>query len=370
MISHALRFVLAGGIALVLLAGDVRADKLVVPSDAWPTIQSAVDGALPGDVIVVAGGKYAENVVISGASDLVLRGKGGARITAGDGVGIRVEQSVGVTLRNLIVKDGSADGIAVEDCSEVRVVLCAVRAVDGDGIRVEGGTLNRVDKNFVRDVGGSAIVLTSAGGDGDGDAQRVASVARNRIVAPGRDGVRVAGDEHVVRKNRVLDAGRDAFAVEQGDTGTGNVFRSNVALRPERWGLLADGLGSTFARNRVRDSVLAGGAVFGADHVVRKNRIDRAGGAALFVGGATNTLHHNKLIKAADRGVLVEGDGNTLRKNLIIASGADGIEVTSAGNTFVRNVVAGSGGLDINDALAGAGLNVYVKNVFGTSNLP
>ncbi len=61
---------------IIVLASDLSCQStLNVPSAIFPTIQSAINGALPGDIIVVAAGTFVENLVFP-AIDFHLMGAG------------------------------------------------------------------------------------------------------------------------------------------------------------------------------------------------------------------------------------------------------------------------------------------------------
>ena len=64
------RTILTATAFAVALAGTTRAADLLVP-DAFPTIQSAIDGAMPGDTVLVADGVYRGD----GNRDLTFNGK-------------------------------------------------------------------------------------------------------------------------------------------------------------------------------------------------------------------------------------------------------------------------------------------------------
>ena len=66
---------------LVVAAAQAAAfaGTINVPADR-PTIQAGVDAAQSGDTVLVAAGKYRENVVISSRSDLTIQAAAGATI--------------------------------------------------------------------------------------------------------------------------------------------------------------------------------------------------------------------------------------------------------------------------------------------------
>ena len=69
---------LAAGLAVLLLPSAALAEVRRVPSEAYPTIQSAVDASGEGDTVLVAksASAYRENVLIEGKVGLTLRGSG------------------------------------------------------------------------------------------------------------------------------------------------------------------------------------------------------------------------------------------------------------------------------------------------------
>ncbi len=72
-------------VAFGLSLGTVtHADTLRVPQD-FPTIQGAVDAAVPFDVVLVSSSTYAGSVLIDGLTDVELRGKGKVIIEAAGG---------------------------------------------------------------------------------------------------------------------------------------------------------------------------------------------------------------------------------------------------------------------------------------------
>jgi hypothetical protein len=82
MMSTARNCLIAAG--TFLLAHAAMAADLLVPS-VYPTIQSAIDAAQPGDWVTVAPGTYRENLVVQ--KSVMLRSSKGASVTALDGQG-------------------------------------------------------------------------------------------------------------------------------------------------------------------------------------------------------------------------------------------------------------------------------------------
>ena len=104
-----------------------------VPAD-YPTIQAAIDAAVPGDRVLVAPGTYHEQINLCG-KDIRLIGVGGASQTVIDGDAIRTVilgsgEPASCEVAGFTIRNGNGDvagGMAVVD-SSVRVHHCTFRA--------------------------------------------------------------------------------------------------------------------------------------------------------------------------------------------------------------------------------------------------
>jgi len=71
--------------AMFAICGSVQAAELNVPTEDYPTIQSAINAAVDGDTVQVAAGAYTENL-IGNAKSILLIGAG-ADVTTVNGGG-------------------------------------------------------------------------------------------------------------------------------------------------------------------------------------------------------------------------------------------------------------------------------------------
>lgn len=161
------------------LANEAMAAPLdVCPSGcAYATIQSAVDNAMPFDVINVSAGTYAENVVIN--KSLTIQGADPSSTivdgTDTDSVFI-INGSVAVTLTNMTITNGNAPsgsttnwggGIYVErgNVTLDSLIISDNFASEGGGISSSGGKLTILNSQIINNIAGSSTTASGGGID-------------------------------------------------------------------------------------------------------------------------------------------------------------------------------------------------------------
>lgn len=384
--------------AVLLLAPLASAETFKVSSGNPTDLQAAIDGAAPGDKIVVSGGPYEGNFTIPAGKDgLVIKGK--ATIDCHNGLGAFVVDSNGVTISGLTMRHGELSaifgpGTATPPLAGLTVSKCTFLDCGENGIQVEaddvlvtgcvmdgcGGGANItgdravVTKTKVLSDGGTdsiavmgddaqVLKCTVTLGFGDGvfvDGAR-ALVSGNRIASVEGDGIGVLGDDAVVTGNDVQGTQTRGIAV----TGAAlEVSKNDVSFSLER-GIFAEGSNAVVTGNKVRSLFASGDAIevisdSGAliESNLAQDVLDE--GFELTVDGAT--IVKNKAIRCGivgDSGMRVNGSGNTLDRNRAQDCDDTGIEITGSDNTLTKNKAIGNG----NNGFLVAGL-ASVDNVF------
>lgn len=93
---------------------DTSGVTLMVPEDGYPTIQSAVDAAEPGDMVLIATGIYKEQVNVT-TDQIIIRGEDRNTVII-DGEflrenGINIVGANGVAVENLTVRNATGNGV-------------------------------------------------------------------------------------------------------------------------------------------------------------------------------------------------------------------------------------------------------------------
>ena len=148
-------------IFLAFLSSTANAATITVEPDEYDhsSLQSAIDEASPGDLIVVSDGIYHENVDLN--KPLTLRGMGSKERpvldAGGKGPAITIS-SDGIAIEGLVVTNSSDSGILVNSDDNV---IFGVLALDNEygGIRLEGANNNTVADNNVSHNGAAGIEL-------------------------------------------------------------------------------------------------------------------------------------------------------------------------------------------------------------------
>lgn len=354
---------------VVCSAGSLAmAATLNVPSAGFPTIQSAVDSALPADTIVVKAGVYFENVNIPAGKDgITLRGKGKVVIDAREGgtpagPGVLIGSPL-VTIRNIIVRhaeaaavsgDGfrsTADNTSIIDCAALNCGNFAL-FINGNDAVVRGST-------FMGCAGGVSI-------DGDRTLVQDCTVANDSLA-----GILVKGVDCTVRKCEVRVVDGDGIAMEGNNAtvrqntvteiqGDGITLASDLATVVDNEvdastgaGINVDSPGSTITDNRLSNT--SGISAEGDDSTISNNVIEATPGFAVDASGNGLTVDDNTISDAAVIGIFITGDQSLVRKNKLRRLGA-GITIEGENPLVDSNSVVGTSigsGMAFEDAMVG-----------------
>ncbi len=187
-----------------------------------PTIQAGVAAATSGDTVTIGPGTYYENVVVPPGKDgLTITGNPLGTVVDPDAPNTGsafVIQSSGVSLRNLTIRDGRTDAVAIE-ASDAAVQGLTILGTGGSGVFVAPGvTGSQILANHVRGAAVDGIVL--AGGN---DRSVVAS---NTVAQTGAFGIDALGASIQVVGNRVQLGSRGIHVIGDGAV----VARNDVEL--------------------------------------------------------------------------------------------------------------------------------------------
>ncbi|WP_342807007.1 right-handed parallel beta-helix repeat-containing protein [Natronosalvus hydrolyticus] len=275
------------------------------------TIQEAVDAASPGDVIAVAGGTYAESVVID-KEGLEIVGFDGERPVL-DG-----EDGANETAFTIDAADVTIDGVEIEDYAE-----------SGIDIRFHDGTT--VANATIRENGHYGIVGGSPGNDPDG------VTIEHTVIEAHSEGAMDIGspDDAVVHANTLTDNG-DGIDVGFDATVTNNTIdgqTDSVAIRT--WNR------ATIAHNFIIDAAYSG--IYVRDASTVEHNVVVAGDTGLRLNGDDIDVHDNDISSGLDDLRIAGTTGHTITDNTLETGVllTDASEQSGTSLTITDNEVGG-----------------------------
>lgn len=394
----------------------------------YPTIQSAVTAAAPGDRINVCPGTYLEQVTVPmGKDNLELRSVGhwqavikAPPVMMPDPFGsftiVRIGGAQNVTLLAFTIT-----GPGPAPCGSLHF-----------GVRVDTGGSANILGNHITDIrdslppptvsgcqNGVAILVGRQLNGTTGSARIIGNVIeRYQKNGPTVDNL---GSHAEIRHNRIFGAGpiatnaQNGIQVSRGATAdvqhnfvSGHLFtpqsvaatgilhfRSGEVLTQHNTVTLNDvgvdtenpnGPMTITAYNLVRGSSFDGIALFPSmQSQVSHNKTgeNNGPGIGLYANSAQNAIHNNVAKENADSGILLDdADDNVVANNEVMTNGTDAADTTdgirvnipSTGNTIRNNQLRNNVTHDCHDDSAGAGTsataNFWLDNHGGTENKP
>jgi len=418
--------------AVTVLCPLAAAGTLKVPADQ-PTIADALAAAVPGDVILVSAGTYAESVAITGKRLLTLQAKGAVVLQGAEPV-LQIDDCVGVevegftlaldsgdapcqvtgskdcALRQLTIA-GEASGVRLQDSSNVVVSDCDFTGLTGVALFATGCarllvekctvdeatigiqfgdfgedpvTNSTVSRNTFRDcsvagfqdTGGSVLLVErNVVEDGAGDGLSLGSISDTELSVVTRNTIRDLEGAGIPIRGGAITVDRNVLT-DLGGNGIDVIHGggSNRILSNKLAGMAGIGISAgdddVVEANSVKQAAVVGIQANGARMLVRGNQVKDAGDIGLTVNGSEVLVEGNTVSGAAGDAFKVLSSGHTLVDNVSTKAGAVGFHLHASGNTLCSNRSKASGSFGLQDP---AGGNTYVDNVFDTedpANLP
>ena len=396
--------------AVCVAAGAARADTLKAPTTSYESIQAALDAAEPGDTVLVLAGEHDESPVLSGRSDITLRGSRKASIrgvTIVEGCtdivvkgltidsngedGVFIDDSENVAIVGVEIQGSSDDGIQTENSSGVKIEKCFIHGVGGDGIESNGGHGIFVQKNRIEDVDGDAIdvgLLVGEWDEGEGAVVQKNKIegAQNGIVAEG-DGFLIFSNTNASINEVVVShfspspdsntrIGRNRVGVLIDDygypgpgasvgiqvQGSNTLIDGNILLGCGS-GIIELGQGNRLEKNKITDADTA--IDVSGDYTQIFKNTCRGGDTGIVTRGDFVIVDMNKITSPGGTGILVASGNVQTFRNRVSRAGSIGVHVLTSGNSFEGDRASFSEFFDHVDSYA-EGVNSYEDCRFGT----
>lgn len=308
---------------VALFNASASAADLLVPSLQFPTIQSAVDAAFPGDKVRIADGVYDEGVFVQGKFNVAIKGDDDVFVRM-----IHVDACSSVSVKEITYMEASDYQLFITNSNDIDVRFCSFQnGASGVGI-FDSAKVNVRDSDLM--FLGTGIAMSNGQNCRFAVAALATQVAMNVQFSKGT----------LIEECPLKNAG-EIFIYESPFT----TVRSN-----------------SFKATRL--------SVASANNLlVEGNKFKKSEFAAIYLENVTNsTIQGNAMKKVLADGAFINGGGgNFFFANKIKKSGDVGIRIASTGNSLDQNMVKKSAFLDLVDHTGGN--NSYGFNLFGTSNL-
>jgi parallel beta-helix repeat protein len=299
--------ILLTAIAGLGLIGLAHAETIQVPGD-HATIQAAVDAAANGDTIQVKGGKYAEDVVVAGKTDLTIVGKG--KVTLLPSVtGLLANNCTNLVIQK-IGSQGGTNGFDFQDCAGVRLENFSVKDVSFDGVHAVASTDVRLIKGKITDCGHDGVSFSDEEPTVPVIGGEITSV---KIKNCDEDGIDLLARNITVTSCSVKDVGDDAFESE-----------------------FEGGGSNTFDRCSAKNSGDEGFEIFAPNCVLTNCKSINAGDDAFDIEGTGSRLENCKSVKAGENGLEIEVTERVTLLNCKAVKSADsGISVQDSTDCII-----------------------------------
>ncbi|MEA3239303.1 MAG: NosD domain-containing protein [Candidatus Bipolaricaulota bacterium] len=353
-----------------LIAERVPVEAINVPHD-YPTIQSALEHALPDATIVVqaAGGPYEGPLVVDTSDISILAAGGRTMIECKNGeVGVTIGAR-GVTLRGFEIRS-SGIGVRLERASSVQLddlliegARIGIQAIESNGnvmtsITVRNGDtgigLTSANRNTLRQIQISSMTLV-----GIRLSNAWSNTIEDAIVSRSKVGVSLEDNSE---ENRIVSLVGDDCSTSGVEilSSSSNIVTASTFTDCATGVLLNISPNNTVENNRIRNSLKCGISLYKSQqNAIFFNSItDGLKDGISLCESQDNSVAHNSITGCGGTAITLEGAKSSLVLDNKIDRNAIGIQgLEGVGNRILRNELSGN-------VLAGVAFSEGSENLF------
>lgn len=287
--------------------------KILRVKQDYPTIQSAVDAAQPGDIILVESGIYNEQVTITKSNIMIIGAKGAVL----DGqfrlsFGFILNGVTNVLIRSFTIKNYNLDGITCLIGSNNRIIRNRLMDNVEFGISTFTSPRNRIVENTVFGSGSYGMYLSGSSNS---------KVDGNRVSSNGSFGIYFTG-------------------------GTGNDITNNCVYHNNSYGIVSTGSDALIRSNVVNGNLYIG-IYASTNSIVENNEVYQNNNTGVYSPGSNNTIRENQVYKNGQDGIGVYGNNSAVLQNKVFRNKNNGIYIGSHLNVVGRNTAQENGVFDL-----------------------
>lgn len=356
----------------ILVAGFAYAGDIHVPGD-YPTIQEAIDAAVPGDRVIVAEGTYEENITLKNFVDVL---GAGADVTT-----IRASSGNVVSADNVTDRYMKLDGFTIDGRDSVSTGICCV---DNSNFTISNNTITQ-NNNYGISLYSSSPTISSntimqndigvyySGGS-------AGTITNNTIMQNDYEGIFCsAGPSLTISNNTITENGTGVACHNSSPTISENAIHSNqsgislsnssspvVSKNAIHWndheGIWTGDSHPTISDNEITRNGYDGIYLYGnsSPPVISGNEIIRNGFNGILVGWSSSPLiiEYNTITENSSDGIDFSSEvaSSTVRWNIITDNWTDGIHISSSSNPDIgteadpgMNAIYDNSGYEVNN---------------------
>lgn len=280
---------------------------LTVPTPEFPTIQSAVKAAMPGDTVEILQGVYNENIVVQGKNDIVIRGKAtnSVAISALDqnAIGIDIsEDSYEITIENMNIFNFSA-GILLKG-DKCRLLDIGINNSIFNGLELRG------NENIIYNI---RLIQNLIGLGMDGNSNIITNNVFFGNIAAGIVNIEIPAKENVIKNNSITQS--QIGIVMNAKNSIRNKFLNNI-ISLNTTGFVVQSQGNEICSNIIGDNKHDGLDILNNNNIVTRNVINSNQNGVIVVSNE-NRIVGNVIIGNECKDIINTGNENDISNNTL-----------------------------------------------------